>query len=332
MAGNTATRTYTIKLRFPHIGDYISYKPDIPSAEYYLSSTQSGYSSNQIIDTSYDPTEWKILEVNENKNITKILGVPSNSQKTVFFQGPIGYNNGVYLLNDICKKRYGNANLGTSANNLTLEDVESNMTETGISARNSQSRGTSKYGTTRRYTGSYTRYPAVYGQEKYSGINISDVANGSQIILGNVDITAHKKMNPNGKHKSDNIYSSLPSTSETTGSYVANLTCTQTYYGFDSQDQSFSSYFDSNFYNMIWGTGTYFWLATRYVDCDSNYADSYFGLCYVENNGLRGDNMYDSSGDIYVSGLRLAPTVSFGDEIKVQSGSGTKSDPYIIEK
>ena len=62
-------------------------------------------------------------------------------------------------------------------------------------------------------------------------------------------------MNPNGKSGSDDIYTTLPETSETTGPSKTNLTCTQTYYYFGGTQSS--SYFDdSNFYNMIFGTGT----------------------------------------------------------------------------
>ena len=263
MAGNTATRTYIIKIKFPHVGDYVSYKPDTPSAGYNLKSAQSGYNTDQVIDTSYDPKVWKIMEVDENGNITKLSGI---GVKTVTFCGPTGYNNGVYLLNDICKSRYGNASLGATARSLTIEDIESRMNSKGIAARNAFKSGTVQYGTTRKYTGSYyTKYPAIYAQEKYSGVDVSDVADGTQVITGSVDATAQARMNPNGKSGSDNIYTTLPEKSETTGPSKTNLTCTHTYYSISS----LSSYFDdSNFYRMIFGfgTGKLFWLASRCVE------------------------------------------------------------------
>ena len=262
MAGNTATRTYIIKIKFPHVGDYVSYKPDTPSAGYNLKSAQSGYNTDQVIDTSYDPKVWKIMEVDENGNITKLLGI---GVKTVTFCGPKGYNNGVYLLNDICITRYGNASLGATARSLNIEDIESRMNEKGIAARNADKTGTAQYGTTRKYTGRYTQYPAIYAQEKYSGVDVSDVTAGSQVIAGSVDATAQARMNPNGKSGSDNIYTTLPEKSETTGPSKTNLTCTHTYYSISS----LSSYFDdSNFYRMIFGfgTGKLFWLASRCVE------------------------------------------------------------------
>ena len=308
------------------IGKIVSYTPDTPSTGYDLSTAKSGYSSAQTIDGTYDPTTWKIMEVDENGNITKLLGIGS---KEVIFFGSTGYNNGVYLLNDICKSRYGNASLGATARSLNIEDIESRMNSNGIAARNGYKSGTTQYGTTRKYTGSYTKYPAIYAQEKYSGVDVSDVADGTQVITGSVDTTAQGKMNLNGKSGSDDIYTTLPETSETTGPSKTNLTCTQTYYSMSSP----SSYFDdSNFYSMIFGTGTEFWLASRYVDCNSSNSNANFGLRYVNYSGLYGSIMFDSNGNYNNSSRRLASVVSLGSGVQIKSGSGTTSDPYVIGK
>ena len=308
------------------IGKIVSYTPNTPSTGYDLSTAKSGYGSAQTIDGTYDPTTWKIMEVDENGNITKLLGIGA---KDVYFQGSTGYNNGVYLLNDICKSRYGNTSLGATARSLNIEDIESRMNSKGIAARNAYKAGTVQYGTTRKYTGSYTKYPAIYAQEKYSGVDVSDVADGTQVITGSVDTTAQGKMNPNGKSGSDNIYTTLPETSETTGPSKTNLTCTQTYY---NVSQSSSYYDDANFYNMIFGTGTYFWLASRYVDCNSNSSYARFGLRDVISSSLYGYGLFYSYGNSNYSSYRVAPVVSLGSGIQVKSGSGTTSDPYIIGK
>ena len=311
------------------IGKIVDYKPNTPNTGYDLSTAKSGYSSAQTIDSKYDPTVWKIMEVDENGNITKLFGVPSSSQSSVYFRGSTGYNNGVYLLNDICKSRYGNASLGATARSLTIEDIESRMNSKGIAARNAYKSGTTQYGTTRKYTGSNAQYPAIYVQEKYSGVDVSDVTDGTQVITGSVNATAQVKMNPNGKSGSDDIYTTLPETSETTGPSKTNLTCTQTYY---NVSQSSSYYDDANFYNMIFGTGTYFWLASRYVICNSNNSSAYFGLRFVGSSDLGGYYLFRSDGLSNNDSNRLAPVVSLGSGIQVKSGSGTTSDPYEIGK
>ena len=324
--GSDSPTTPTI---IPKVGEIVSYTPNPPSTGYDLSTAKSGYSSSQTIDGTYDPTTWKIMEVDENGNVTKLFGVPSSSQGSVYFNGSKGYNNGVYLLNDICKSRYGNASLGATARSLNIEDIESRMNATGIAARNGYKSGTTQYGTTKTFTGSNAQYPAIYAQEKYSGVDVSDVTAGSQVIAGEVNATAQARMNPNGKSGSDNIYTTLPETSETTGPSKTNLTCTQTFWG---GSQSSSYFDDSNFYSMIFGTGRSFWLASRYVYCNSIYSYADFGLRRVDDSYLSGYSMFYSYGDNNNYYDRLAPVVSLGSGIQVKSGSGTESDKYIIGK
>ena len=345
ITGTVGEKTYSLekivtvnqyKVKTPQVGEIVDYKPNTPSTGYDLSTAKSGYSKAQTIDGIYDPTTWKIMEVDENGNITKLFGVPSSSQSSVYFRGSTGYNNGVYLLNDICKSRYGNASLGATARSLTIEDIESRMNSNGIAARNGYKSGTTQYGTTKTFTGSNAQYPAIYAQEKYSGVDVSDVTAGSQVIAGEVNATAQSKMNPNGKSGSDDIYTTLPETSETTGPSKTNLTCTKTYYDFSNTP---SSYFDdSNFYNMIFGTGTgkWFWLASRFVNCYSGDWFAYFGLRYVSNSNLGGIALFHSTGNTYgnlnTEGRRLAPVVSLGSGVQIKSGEGTTENPYIIGK
>ena len=266
------------------------------------------------------------MEVDENGNITKLLGIGS---KEVHLYGATGYNNGVYLLNDICKNRYGNASLGATARSLNIEDIESRMNSKGIAARNAYKAGTTQYGTTKTFKGWRAQYPAIYAQEKYSGVDVSDVIAGSQVITGEVDATAQARMNPNGKTGSDDIYTALPDPSETTGPSKTNLTCTQTFYYFYTP----SSYFDdSNFYSMIFKTGTYFWLASRHVYFDSNSSYAVFGLRFVFSSTLHGTYLFYSDGRNSSYSYRLAPVVSLGSGIQVKNGSGTESDPYVIGK
>ena len=311
------------------IGKIVSYTPNPPSTGYDLTMAKSGTTSSdgdQTIDGTYDPTTWKIMEVDENGNITKLLGIGS---KDVYFRGSTGYNNGVYLLNDICKSRYGNASLGATARSLTIEDIESRMNATGIAARNAYKSGTVQYGTTRKYTGSNAKYPAIYAQEKYSGIEVSDVADGTQVITGSVDTTAQSKMNPSGKTQSEDVYTT-PTTDKLTTD-ATTLTCTQTDYPMFMANAS--SYFDdTNFYSMIFKTGTNFYLASRYVSCNSNRSYANFGLRYVRDSYLYSFGFFSSSNVSYTSNFYLAPVVSLGSGVQIKSGSGTTENPYIIGK
>ena len=319
------------------VGDYVQYTPDNINSTYNLKAIYSGYDTDKIIDASYDPTEWRIMEIDENGNITKLFGVPNSNQSNVGFGNSIGYNNGVYLLNDICKSRYGNASLGATARNLNIEDIESRMNATGIAAKNAYKFFFVQYGTTRKYTGNYTKYPALYEQEKYAGVHrdaqgnlveVSDVADGTQVITGSVNASAQANMNPNGKTQSEDVYTAT--TTDTSKTDATTLTCTQTYYRFDSTP---SSYFDdTNFHSMIFGTGTNFWLASRYVNCHSNYSCANFGLRNVYNSSLDGGSLFDSDGANYTCTYHLAPVVSLGSGVQIKSGEGTTEKPYVIGK
>ena len=323
--GSDSPTTPTI---IPKVGEIVDYKPNTPSTGYDLSKAKSGYDDAQTIDGTYDPTTWKIMEVDKNGNIKKLLGI---GEKGIWFGNSIGYNNGVYLLNDICKSRYGNASLGATARSLNIEDIESRMNATGIAARNANkgyyNQGM-QYGTTIKYTGSNAYYPAIYAKEKYSGINVSDVADGTQVITGSVDATAQAKMKPSGKTQSEDVYTTP--TADTSKKASTTLTCTQTYYVFSNTP---SSYFDdSNFYNMIFRTGEFFWLASRYVSGYSGDAGAYFGLRVVAKSELGCRVLFYSNYSYARDGYRLAPVVSLGSGIQVKSGEGTTEKPYVIGK
>lgn len=57
---------------------------------------------------------------------------------------------------------------------------------------------------------------------------------------------------------------------------------------------------------LIFGTGLYYWVASRYADADSSYA--YFGLRYASTN-MSGRYMFYSDGNPYYYNYRLRPVV-----------------------
>ena len=158
--------------------------------------------------------------------------------------------------------------------------------------------------TTWKITGSNTKYPAIYEQEKEES-------------------------------GSDDIYTTLPEPSETTGPSKTSLACIQTYYYFYNIP---SSYFDDiNFHSMIFGTKTSFWLASRWVDCTAEWIESipsasvaHFGLRMVSYSDWLGNDLFCSNGNRYSEKSSLAPVVSLGSGIKIKSGEGTTEKPYII--
>ena len=82
------------------IGDSVNYTYD-PAGSYSLSSTYSGYSSNQTIAQTKGLT-WKVLNVDKENDTVDIISTNPTSS-TVYFHNILGYNNGPYLMNEICK-------------------------------------------------------------------------------------------------------------------------------------------------------------------------------------------------------------------------------------
>ena len=149
------------------VGDYINYKPDTEDGKTYsLLSTQSGYSSNQTI--TKETLNWRILKIKADGSIDIISDPTSNK---VWFQGALGYNNGVYLLNDICKELYSNTTKGVTARSVNLKDMEDWLTEAGKTARAKYSSGTATYGETKTYKDNYSYAPNAYNSEEDENSN-----------------------------------------------------------------------------------------------------------------------------------------------------------------
>ena len=276
------------------IGDYVNYTYDIDSASssYTLESTYSGYSSNQTIAQTTGLT-WKVLNVDKENDTVDIISTNTTSS-TVYFYNILGYNNGPYLMNEICKAQYSNKTLGVEARSINLLDMEKHLTPTGITARNAYTNSV-KYGTTKTYTGS-TKYPSLYANQKGAGPNIT-AANANtisqpDITKGNDPYEESKPIVPKGTTE--------PTTSSTYGT-GSPLTVTQTFYYIPINDTNCGTAYS------ILANGTTFWVAARFVDAYSSYA--YFGLRVAYTN-TDGDGMFDSDGLSYGNDHALRPVVS----------------------
>ena len=111
---------------------------------------------------------WRILKINGDGSID-IISDPTN--KYVYFKGSLGYNNGVYLLNDICKELYSNTTKGVTARSVNLKDMEDWLTEAGKTARAKYSSGTATYGETKTYKDNYSYTPDAYNSEEDENSN-----------------------------------------------------------------------------------------------------------------------------------------------------------------
>ena len=112
--GETGSVTSTIPVKVSKydqragikVGDYVSYTPDTATEKTYDADKlkKGGYTSTQTVKK--EDLNWRVLRKNDDGSIDLIGDATSNS---VYFSGSLGYNNGVYLLNDICKELYSNS-------------------------------------------------------------------------------------------------------------------------------------------------------------------------------------------------------------------------------
>ena len=266
------------------IGDNVNYTYDTASSSYTLESKYSGYSSNQTIAQTAGLT-WKVLNVDKENDTVDIISTNPTSS-TVYFGNILGYNNGPYYMNEICKAQYSNKTLGVNARSINLLDMEKHLTAAGIAARNAYTNAV-KYGTTKTYT-SNTKYPSLYANQKGAGPNASSISQ-PDITKGN---DPYEESKP--------IATTEPTTDNTSGTGNP-LTVTQTFYYIPINDTNYGTA------SSVLANSTYFWVASRYVDTNSDYAD--FGLRFACTD-TRGIHMFNSDGNAGSISYRLRPVVS----------------------
>ena len=265
------------------IGDSVNYTYD-PAGSYSLSSTYSGYSSNQTIAQTTGLT-WKVLNVDKENDTVDIISTNLTSS-TVTFANILGYNNGPYLMNEICKAQYSNKTLGVNARSINLLDMEKHLTADGIKARNAYTSNV-KYGTTKTYP-SNTKYPSLYANQKGAGPNVSSIT-PSDITKGN---DPYEESKP--------IATTEPTADNTSGTGNP-LTVTQTYYNISINDTNYGTA------STVLANSTYFWVAARYVFTYSGYAR--FGLRFADTSTI-GYVMFYSDGSTNGNDCALRPVVS----------------------
>ena len=276
------------------VGDYVNYTPDTASGKTYDSEKlkKGGYSSAQTV--TKDDLNWRVLRKNDDGSIDLIGDATS---KSVYFSGPLGYNNGVYLLNDICKELYSNSTHHITARSVNLEDMEKWLTDSGKTARAGYTNSNSgkKYGETKEYKGSNSYTPDIYGKTEDESANYYS------------EPTTNTYTPASGTATADNT-----------------LNAKQTYYYIPINQ---TNYGDGA---TVLSSSNTFWVAARYVNCSSNLAR--FGLRYA-GSGMYGYDLFYSYYDTYSSRNRVRPVVSLGSDVQITPSTGTNgpSNKHTIE-
>lgn len=146
------------------IGDFVQYTPvaeTTSNGKYDFEALYTGYSDVQEVNTHTDLT-WRVL----NKNTTDgtIDLISGKSVDSIYLCGVAGYNNGVYLLNDMCETLYGNASINATARSINILDFKNKLSQIGLAKienyKQELSNGeyTDIYGSTENYS-NFKYYP-----------------------------------------------------------------------------------------------------------------------------------------------------------------------------
>lgn len=315
------------------IGAYIEYTPD--TAEAY--SVKAEYTGQEKVSTISQNSNmhWRVFKV-EDDYIEIIATVPT--EEGLALSGAMGYNNGVYLLNDICKSLYSNNSLNAVGRSITIEDITSKIPEDSV--KSSGYAAVEK--TYKTYTGANSYYPDLYQYENGSGIGKSvqyiehsslkenataDGTNDANNI--EIDYEEIADVKTNGCSQSDSYYSTPVVASGSNKGYKvdSNQQFIATHTAFTS---NVTTCFSNEAYGSIfYGTQKKYWLASRYVNCAYNDMAN-FGIRTVNSNSLEIVKMFDSNGDTYTVSYSILPIVTIKN-YKVKSGIGTAKDPIILE-
>ncbi len=277
------------------IGDYVNYTYDTVSSGYETKSEENGY-GNQTIAQSTETLKWRILNIDEANGTVDLVSAEPTSN-TVRFQGILGYNNGPYIMDKICEALYSNNSRGIKARSIDLLDMEKHLTSDGITARNGSS-STVKYGKTKTYA-SNTKYPSLYAGQKGAGVNVAETE--VETKMEKIDIT--KGNDPYEESKAIAETEPIKDSSFGTGKP---LTVTSTYYGISINGTNYGTAGD------VMKSNNVFWVASRYVYANSDYADFGLRLAFTSMDRYR---MYGSDGRTYSYNYRLRPVVSLPSSI-----------------
>ena len=209
-------------------GDYVAYTPT-GLESYVVNGNYSGTGMNQTV--TKEELNWRVLDKTQEGKLRLISANPTES--TVKLQSADGYNNAVYLLDELCNTLYKGEN--ATAKSLKIEDIQNKMNLSVWNYNNYTS-----YGST--FNPSNKQYPLIFAQE------MGQTVNGRS---GSLDLSEQ--------------------TSAMTGKGTASTWTVRYTYWYNSMGAS--NYVDPVYHELFHtaATGTY-WLSSRCVLANSSGA------------------------------------------------------------
>ena len=253
------------------VGDYIDYLPDVAETVTYSNNNMTKYSGYTGTDYNVDlkrdtSMKWQVLRINEDGSMD-IIGTPTASG--VRFFGEKGYNNGVYLMNDICKTLYSNSAHNIEARSINQDDMEKWLTD---DVKDASGNVTTKGGKTAKSEAIKNQISSLTGGTSY--IESVDIANNTVTYKKNYSYYPILAGHENGIRidtdvKTDGIGLSeenvkvnntpLIPTEQTSTQATNNLTVKQTRYDIAINGTNYGAG------AKALSNNTYYWVASRFV-------------------------------------------------------------------
>ena len=327
------------------VGDYITYTPSNSNTTTSVSFSQdeTGYTGTN--NTLSRKNLFKVMDIDEEGNM-ELMGVMTSSDPTIYFSGAQGYNNAVSVLNNKCSDLYKDTSKGITARSINEEDITKRFNATGkkkmtdyidervgnIETPTSNTLTTGTYITnvdpenkTVTYVNSRSYYPNIFQYEV--GGKIGDTATSGVLARSAKPLTSlygADEILTNADTEGDPA-TAIPQSSKSATTLTVPYTYSYTTHTSDDFDNSEGK--ASKWQEMFFGTGTYYWLASRCIFCDSYYA--YFFVRSVgSSSGLGANILYRSDVGTDSRSGRVCPVVSIPSSVKVTLCTGTNDSTH----
>lgn len=277
------------------IGEYVKYVPDTSNSDSILASLTkySGSSSNTTETLFQETMNWKVLDV-ENGNVRLISEAPTGSK--VEFKKYNGYNNVVYLLDNICKTLYDKQGYTEKVQNLKLDDIEKYMMTKPVYS-------------SKTYSPETVYCPSILKQEKDQTVKVEDGIEQVSVKLG---------LSEQNKLIEQKIFVKPSEWALTNKHWNQEMT---------------SSSFQAGYYNLFIANeqnSNYeaYYLSSR---CPGVFVDSaYFAVRYIHDGKVDATTLCDTYDNDYTIKLAFRPVVTLKSDVLIKSGDGTSKSPYVI--
>ncbi len=244
--------------------------------------------------------KWRVLDIKDGK----IRLISSNSARSVVcLEDYNGYNNGVYLIDKMCRVLYS-TDIGISQN-LKIEDVQ-NLMDLSVQDYHDYN----NYGVANEFTENNSYYPEIFAKEKNGWVNDVqgtelDVSEQTTPVLQNAKL-------PASPTKDDKI--------KVTNTYWC-YSMSKSLWKNPAYEDLLMMDYDEHF-------ATNHWLSSRTTTAIGDYAD--FGLYVFQWGQVMKHDLYYSRNVGQNTSYSIRPVVTLDPAVSLELSAGSAEDPHLI--